>query len=145
MMPGPMGAMGDHAGMGMMGDHRMMMGRMMQLAPRQRCEERIARRAGVVAYTVAKLNLTAQQRPLWDKLQGLLQAAADREHQLCAGMPADRNSQAQVTILDRVSRQEQFLGARLQAVQQAKPALEQLYQTLTPEQKAIINQPFMAR
>src|SRR2546423_15303286 len=68
MMPGMQGPeqrMGHPGGM-----HEMMMHRMMQLSPQQRCEERLARRAGKVAYTVAKLNLTAEQRPLWDKLQG---------------------------------------------------------------------------
>src|ERR1700676_5198246 len=33
---------------------RGMMHRMMQLSPQQRCEERLARRAGMIAYTVAK-------------------------------------------------------------------------------------------
>jgi hypothetical protein len=137
------GAMGQHHGWmrGMM--HRMMH-RMMQLSPQQRCEERLARRAGMIAYTVAKLKLTPEQRPLWDKLQGLMQAAADKQHQLCASLkPAGERGQE--TVLDRVNRREQFLTARLQAVQQTRPALEQLYQALTPEQKAIIDHPFRPR
>jgi hypothetical protein len=119
----------------------MMMRRMMQLAPRQRCEERLARRAGMMAYTAAKLNLTPEQRPLWDKLQSTVQAAADSQRQLCASLkPAAERGQE--TILDRVNRREQFLSARLQGVQQTRPALEQLYQALTPEQKTIIDHPF---
>jgi len=47
-----------------------------------------------------------------------------------------------VTILDRMSRREQFLSARLQGLQQARPALEALYQALTPEQKQVIDHPF---
>lgn len=118
-----------------------MMHRMRGIAPRQRCEERLARRAGIVAYTIAKLDLTQQQRPLWDKLQGILQQAADRERQLCAQLKpvAERNEE---TILDRVNRREQFLSARLDALKQARPALEQFYQALTADQKAIINHPF---
>ena len=140
MMGGMRGMMGD--GIGHLGGMREgMMHRMMQLPPRQRCEERLARRAGMVAYTVAKLNLSAEQRPLWDKLQGQLQAAADRERQRCAGLkpPAERG---QETILDRVNRREQFLSARLQGLHEVRPALEQLYQALTPEQKTIIDDPF---
>ena len=144
-MPGMMGGRRDEAGG--MGHHgwmrEMMMRRMMQLSPRQRCEERLARRAGVTAYTLAKLNLTPEQKPLSDKLQGLLQAAADRERQLCAALPATDGGPG--TILDRVNRREQFLSARLQGLQQIKPALDQLYQALTPEQKAIIDHPFMHR
>ena len=133
---------------GPLGEHhgwmRGMMHRMMQLSPQQRCEERLARRAGMIAYTVAKLNLTPEQRPLWDKLQGPLQAAGDKQRQLCASLkpPGERS---QETILDRFNRREQFLSAKLQAVQQTRPALEQLYQALTPEQKAIVDQPAMRR
>jgi hypothetical protein len=132
--------MGHHHG----GMREMMMHRMMQLPPRQRCEERLARRAGRIAYMAARLNLTPEQRPLWDKLQGLTQAAADRQRQLCATLKP-LGERGQETILDRVNRREQFLSARLQGLQQTRPALEQLYQALTPEQKAIIDHPLMHR
>lgn len=140
-MPGMMGQgmrpmMGGPGGM-----HRMMMHRMEGLAPRQRCAERLARRAGMNAYTIAKLDLTPPQRPLWDKLQGILQTVADRERQLCAQLkPAAERSQE--TILDRVDRREQFLSARLDGLKQVRPALEQFYQALTADQKAIVNHPF---
>jgi len=148
-MPGMMGGggMGDHAGG--MGHHRggmreRMMHRMARLEPQQRCEERLARRAGMIAYTVAKVNLTAEQRPAWDKLNALVQAATDKERQLCATLkPAGEGGQQ--TILDRVNRREQVLSARLEGLRQVRPALEQLYQALTPEQKAIVDHPFPRR
>jgi len=135
-----MGRMG--GGMGEHGDaHHGWMRRMMQMSPQQRCEERLARRAGIVAYVVAKLNLNQQQKPLWDKLQPILQTNADRERQLCTSLsPADQRGQE--TMLDRLKRREQFLSARLQGLQQAEPALEQLYNALTPDQKAIVDHPF---
>ena len=136
--------MGDRDEPGMAGRHHGWMHRTMQLSPQQRCEEHLARRAGMIAYTVAKLNLTAEQRPLWDKLRDQMQEAGDRQHQLCAALkPAA--GRAQETVLDRINRREQFLTARLQAVQQTRPALEQLYQALTSEQKAIIDHPFGPR
>ena len=145
-MQGMMGGMRDHMGeMGRRGWMReMMMHRMMQLSPQQRCDERLARRAGMVAYVVAKLNLTAEQRPLWEKLQGVMQANADKQRQLCATLKpiAER---AQETVLDRMSRREQFLTAQVQAIQQARPAVQALYQALTPEQKAVIDHPFKPR
>jgi hypothetical protein len=142
-MQGMMGGMRDHEGaMGHPGRmHEMMMHRMMQLPPQQRCEERLARRAGRIAYTIAKLNLTAEQRPLWDKLRDLTQAAGDRERQLCASLPS-ADARCQETILDRVNRRERFLTARLQGLHETRPALEQFYQALTAEQKATINHPF---
>jgi hypothetical protein len=141
-MAGMRGMMGGHEGMGAMGHHGWMHEMMGRRSPRERCEERLAHRAGIIAYTVSKLNLTAEQKPLWDKLNGAVQSAADKERQLCANLPAQAGPQAQATILDRMSRREQFLSARLQGLQQARPALEALYQALTPEQKAIIDHPF---
>jgi hypothetical protein len=124
--------------------HGWWMHRMARLSPQQRCEERLAKRAGMVAYVVAKLNLTADQRPLLDKLQGVMQANADKERQLCATLkPLDERGQE--TVLDRMNRREQFLTARLQALQQTKPAVQALYQALSPEQKATIDHPFKPR
>ena len=138
-MGGMRGMMGSREGMGHHGWMREMMTRR---SPRERCEERLAHRAGIIAYTVSKLNLTAEQKPLWDKLNGVVQSAADKERQLCASLPTQAGPQAQATILDRMSRREQFLSARLQGLQQARPALEALYQALTPEQKTVIDHPF---
>ena len=138
------GGPGDRGERGMAGHHHGWTHGMTQLSPQQRCEERLARRAGMIAYTIAKLNLTPEQRPSWEKLRDQMQTAGDRQHQLCAALkPAA--GRAQETVLDRASRREQFLTARLQAVQQTRPALEQLYQALTPEQKAIIDHPFGPR
>ena len=57
-------------------------------------------------------------------------------------LAASADQRGQETILDRMNRREQFLSAHLQALQQAKPALDALYQSLSPDQKAIINHPF---
>ena len=143
-MDGMMGEHGfrGHEGREGMGHHGWMREMMTRRTPQQRCEERLAHRAGIIAYTVSKLNLTAEQKPLWDKLSGIIQTSADKERQLCANQPAQAGPQAQGTILDRMGRREQFLSVRLQTLQQARPALEALYQALTPEQKAIIDHPF---
>jgi hypothetical protein len=139
-MRGMMGREG-RDGMGPMG-RRHGMREAMNRSPKERCEERLARRAGFIAYTVAKLNLTAQQKPLWDKLSASMQSAADKERQLCEKLPAEAGQQGQGTILDRMTRREQFLQARLQSMQQTRPALEVLYNALTPEQKAVVDHPF---
>jgi len=142
---GPGGNRGDGPGGG--GEHsmehhgwmqRMMM---MRMSPQQRCAEKIARRAGMIAYTIAKLNLNDQQKQLWDKVQQPLQQGADKQRQLC-GTLKSRDERAQETLLDRINRREQFLTAHLQTLQQTKPALEQFYQALSPEQKATIDHPF---
>lgn len=114
--------------------HRMMMHR----DPQARCEERLAWRAAMRAYTEAKLNLTAEQRPLWDKVQSAAQTEERKERELCSAVkPGDES-----TMLDRLDRMQQFLSTRLEGLQAARPSVEALYQALTPEQRAIFNHPF---
>jgi hypothetical protein len=116
-----------------------MMRRMMaQQDPQERCTDRLARRAARRAYVEAKLNLTAQQQPLWDKVQSVAQSEEQKERQLCAALKPG----AQPSMLDRMDRMQQFLTARLEGLQAAKPAVQALYQALTPEQQAIFNRPF---
>jgi hypothetical protein len=118
----------------------MMMRRMMmrQGDPQERCIDRLARHAAHRAYIEAKLNLTAQQQPLWDKVQSAAQTEEQKERQLCASLKPG----AEPTVLDRMDRMQQFLSARLEGLQAAKPAVQALYQALTPEQQAIFNRPF---
>jgi hypothetical protein len=114
--------------------HRMMMHR----DPKERCEERLAWRAAMRAYTEAKLDLTAEQRPLWEKVQSAAQAEEQKERQLCTTLKDGGDA----TLLDRLDRMQQFLSTRLDALQAAKPAVQALYQALTPEQRAILDHPF---
>jgi hypothetical protein len=124
---------------GMQGWRGMMMGRMMQHRnPQERCEERLAWRAAVRAYTETKLDLTAEQRPLWDKMQSIAQSELQKERQLCAALKPGEET----TVLDRLDRMQQFLSTRLDALQAAKPAVQALYQALTPEQRTIFDHPF---
>jgi hypothetical protein len=126
-------------GSGMGGWRGMMMHRMMMHRdPKERCEERLAWRAAMRAYTEAKLDLTAEQRPLWEKVQSAAQAEEQKERQLCTTLKEGGDA----TLLDRLDRMQQFLSTRLEALQAAKPAVQALYQALTPEQRAILDHPF---
>ena len=142
--PGPMGAdSGDHAMPGRdrpgMRGWPMMRGMMMRRGdPQERCVDRLARHAARLAYVETKLNLTAQQQPLWDKVQSAAQTEEQKERQLCASLKPG----AEPTMPDRMDRMQQFLSARLEGLQAAKPAVQALYQALTPEQQAIFNRPF---
>jgi flagellar capping protein FliD len=139
-MMGGMHERGEMSSMHRFGRMReMMMHRMRHASAQQRCEERLARRAAMVAYAGAKLKLTAEQRPLWDKLNTTLQAAGDKQQQLCDALKAS-GERDHATMLDRLNQAEQRLSTRLDAMRQVRPALEQLYQALTPEQKAVLDQ-----
>ena len=136
---GPGHWMRDEGGPGMHGWRGMMMRRMMMHRnPRERCEERLAWRAAMRAYTESKLDLTPDQRPLWDRVSSIVQTEQQKERQLCSSLkPRD-----ETTMLDRLDRMQQFLSTRLEALQAAKPAVQALYQALTPEQRAIFDHPF---
>jgi hypothetical protein len=118
---------------------RMMMHRMMAWRdPKEACLDRLARRAGRLAYVGAKLNLTAQQQPLWDKIQTTANDEAAKERQLCQSMKP-RGSE---TTLDRLTRMEDEASARLAGLKAAIPEVQQLYQALTPAQREILDHPF---
>jgi hypothetical protein len=118
--------------------HRLMMRRGMNRDPQQWCLDRLAHRAARRAYISVKLNLTAEQQPLWDKVQSAAQTEDQQERQLCAALKPG----AEPTALERMDRMQQLLQARLNGLQAAKPAVQALYQALTPEQQAILNRPF---
>ena len=110
----------------------------MRWNPEQRCIDRLARRAAHRAYVETELNLTSEQRPLWDRLQNIAQGEQQRERQLCEQLKPGE----ELTTLQRLDRAQQFLSARLDALQSAKPAVQALYQSLSPEQREIFDHPF---
>jgi LTXXQ motif family protein len=111
-------------------------------SPQQACEDRIAKRAGFVAYMGAKLDLTADQKPLWDKVVAATQAAQANEVKTCAALPASADDRDKLTIIDRMNHRQAMMQAQLQGLQQTEPAVQALYQTLTPAQKTIVDHPF---
>jgi hypothetical protein len=113
-------------------------GMMMHRDPKERCEERLAWHAAMRAYTEAKLDLTPEQRPLWDRVQSIVQTEQQKERQLCSSLKPGGDT----TMLDRLDRMQQFLSTRLEALQAAKPAVQALYQALSPQQRAIFDHPF---
>jgi hypothetical protein len=117
------------------------MRRMMGRSPQAWCIERLARRAGLRAYVETKLNLTPPQMPLWRKVQDAADSETQQERQLCGAIKAGAPS----TLLDRLDRREQFLSVRLAGLKAVKPALQALYNALTPEQKQILDHPFGMR
>ena len=112
------------------------------VSPQQACVDRLAWRAGFIASVGFKLNVTADQKPLWDKIVAATQNAADNQRKLCAALPASADDRGKETLIDRMNHRQQALQAQLQALQQTEPAVQALYEKLTPEQKAIVDHPF---
>jgi protein CpxP len=120
-----------------------------QLAERraEMCGGMHARAAGRLAELEVRLELTANQRAAFNKWRDTRIAAAKRRADACAAAPAPQgrggrgpaNAQtAQATPrspVERMARQEQLLRQRLTDLQAERPALEALYNSLSPEQR----------
>ena len=119
--------------------------------PEQRAERRAdmctglnARAAGRLAELEVRLELTANQRAAFNKWRDTRLASAKRRAEICASMPAPQgrggrdaqNAQAAPpSPVERMTRQEQRLRQRLSDIQAERPALEALYNSLSPEQR----------
>lgn len=139
---GPRGPDGRHEGPGREGMRRDGGRWARDVSPQQACVDRIARRAGFVAAIGVKLNLTQDQKPLWDKLLAATQSAQADQRKLCDGLPTSRDGADKLTVIDRMKHREQVLQSRLHGLQQTEPAVQALYQSLTPEQKGVLDHPF---
>jgi hypothetical protein len=103
------------------------------------CIEHFARSAGRLAYLEARLELTADQQPQWDKWRQAVASGAEKERADClADLPA---AGVRPTALDRDSHIEKMMATKVANLQTARPALEALYQSLTPEQRLVFDRP----
>ena len=122
------------------GGHRGFRGPFAGLAPEARCKERFAREAGFLAYLAAELDLTAQQQPVWDTYHKAMLDAAEKQRQTCLENKLGPDSHP--TALERRDHLQKLLQARLDGLQSTRAPLEALYQSLSPEQRHLVDRPF---
>jgi hypothetical protein len=101
------------------------------------CTEYHAIRAAHLAYLEVKLNLTDQQRDLWNKWR---QAKLDAATQYRAACIEHQAKEKRLTAVEWEARREKFLTTELHQVQVERPALVALYDALTPEQKILFDE-----
>jgi len=101
------------------------------------CREGFAHASGYLAYLQARLGLTGDQQPLWDKWQQKLQAAAMAEQTNCLADRAQLGSKP--NALQREDAFVRAVSARLDAVKASRPELEALYGALIPAQQEIFD------
>jgi hypothetical protein len=103
------------------------------------CEDRADRVAGQLAYLEARLDLTAAQRTSFERWRDIRQAAAQRQARTCASRTplAGRGTanDTRPSPVERMAREEERLRSRLADLTAERPALEALYNSLTPEQR----------
>jgi hypothetical protein len=103
------------------------------------CQNLSALAAGRLAYLETRLDLTQAQRALFSRWRDVRLTAAKAQATACAERPARgpaANAQATPpSPADRMARQETRLRQRLAELQAERPALEALYNSLTPQQR----------
>ena len=84
-----------------------------------------------------ELKITDAQMPQWNKLTEAIRASAKTMNErMRARMPGQEQA---ATLPERLERREQLMTARLEEVKQVKGALNELYGSLTEEQKKEAN------
>lgn len=101
---------------------------------KHRCLTGEARQAALLAYAEVRLQLTEAQKPAWAKFVEAVKAARQPQAKLCADL-ADKPMPT--NFPEQLARAEQITAARLAQLQTVRPALEELYQQLTPEQRTL--------
>lgn len=107
------------------------------------CSERAARLAGRLAYLEVKLDLTGDQRPLWDKWRQAAIDGAMKVRAVCMEKPAATD--ARPTVVDRAVHMQKVLGTMASAMEAAQPALAAVYQSLNQEQRDIFERAMRPR
>ena len=116
-----------------------------------RCDNLSALAAGRLAYLETRLDLTQPQRALFTRWRDVRLAAAKRMATTCAERPvrgpergaargpsrekATDTQAAPPSPVERMTRQETRLRQRLADLQAERPALEALYNSLSPQQR----------
>ncbi|HKB96595.1 MAG TPA: Spy/CpxP family protein refolding chaperone [Rhizomicrobium sp.] len=117
---------------------------MMQPRREQICKNLYARKAGELAFLEAKLSLKANQAPLFARWkQASLDVAKQHETDCATYRPEARGRR--LTVVDRLTLEEDLLKKRLADIQTERPALTALYGTLSVAQKEEFSQGDMRR
>ena len=100
---------------------------------KQMCEDGYAREAGALAYLDAKLELTAAQKPAFERWKQARLDIAKRRADTCATMERPRAERP--GMVERMAMREEMLKRQLADIATERPALEAFYKTLSPEQQ----------
>lgn len=107
--------------------------------PRAFCLDQIARRAGNRAYIRLRLDLKADQMASWNAFAKASDDADVKDVARCNALPTELKEKP--NYVERLTMEENFMKARIERIDAVKPSLQALYNTLSPEQKAVLDSP----
>ena len=101
----------------------------------QFCQDAYARKAAEIAFLEAKLDLAPAQQPLFARWKDVSMDNAKRHQGECTGgIERTRNGQ-RPDMMQRLTREEDMLKARVADIEAERPALGALYAALSPDQQ----------
>ncbi len=109
-----------------------------QMAERQAqmCADRAARAAAQFTYLEQRLQLTAAQKPLFDRWKTAVQSDRAAAQANCT-TPRTTTDRQRPTLPERNAQLEESLKARLASLEKTRPSEEALYNALTDQQKQV--------
>ena len=113
--------------------------RMAAVNPKAVCLDQIARRAGNRTYLKIRLDLKADQTAAWEAFAKASDAADVKDTARCNALPAEMKDRP--GYVDRLTMEENYMKARVERIEAVKPSLVAFYNTLSPEQKAVLDRP----
>jgi hypothetical protein len=111
------------------------------LPPRQACLERIDRHVGIAAYIKSKLQLRPEQKEAWRKIEAAAEPALQTLREVCGELP-DRPD-ARPTLPDLIDIADKAVTARAALLHAIREPVRQLYEELSPDQRAALVVPMM--
>jgi hypothetical protein len=105
--------------------------------PEMLCTSPGAVLAGGTAFYEKRLGITDAQRPAWNKLADALKAAEPALKTICDVREQHRAETAPAPLPDRLASMQKVLATGLDQLNRIQPLVADVYNQLTPEQKAI--------
>lgn len=107
--------------------------------PKGICLDQIARRAGNRTYLKVRLDLKPEQMTAWNAFAKASDDADVKDMARCNALPTDMKERP--NYVDRLTMEETVMKARIERIEAVKPTLLAVYNTLSPEQKAVLDRP----
>lgn len=107
--------------------------------PKAFCLDQVARRAGNRAYIRLRLDLKADQMTAWNAFAKASDDADVKDVARCNALPTEMKERP--NYVERLTMEETVMKARIERIDAVKPSLKALYDTLSPEQKAVLDSP----
>lgn len=107
--------------------------------PQGFCLDRVAHRAANRAFLKVRLELKPEQMTAWNAFAKAADDADAKDIARCNGLPTEMKERP--TFMQRFDVQEQIMKAQLDRIEAVKPTLQAFYDTLSPDQKAVLDKP----